>query len=48
VRTAKRSAKSLSNPEKIVPYIAGTVFPSTRIVVVKKQERDLPMGWELV
>jgi hypothetical protein len=36
VLTAKKSAKFLSNPGKIVRYIAGTVFPSTKIAVVKK------------
>ena len=36
VRTAKRNAKSLLNPGKIVPCIARTVFPSTKIAVVKK------------
>jgi hypothetical protein len=36
VRTAKRSAKFLSSHEKTVQYIVGTVFPSTKIAVVKK------------
>jgi len=35
VQIAKKSAKSLSNPKKIVRCIAGTVFQSTRIAVVK-------------
>jgi hypothetical protein len=35
-RTAKRSAKFLSSPEKTVPSIAGTVFPSTKIAVAKR------------
>jgi hypothetical protein len=36
VRIAKGSAKFLSSPEKIVQCIAGTVFQSTKIAVVKK------------
>ena len=37
VPTAKKSAKSLSNPGKIVRCIAGIVFQSTKIAVVKKR-----------
>jgi hypothetical protein len=37
VRIVKRSAKFLSNPGKIVRCIAGTVFPSTKIAVVKRK-----------
>jgi hypothetical protein len=37
VPTAKRSAKSLSNPGMIVQYIAGIVFPSTKNAVAKKR-----------
>jgi hypothetical protein len=48
VRTAKRNAKSPSNPEKIVRCIAGTAFPSTKIVVVRKRQRDSLSGRELV
>jgi hypothetical protein len=36
VQIVKRSAKSLSSLEKIVRCIAGTVFPSTKIAVVKR------------
>jgi hypothetical protein len=36
VQTAKRSAKFLSNPGKIVRCIAGTAFPSIKIAVAKK------------
>jgi hypothetical protein len=35
VPIAKGSAKSLSSPEKIARYIARTVFPSTKMPVVK-------------
>ena len=45
---AKRSAKSPSNPEKIVRCIAGTVFPSTKIAVVRKRKRDSLPSRELV
>ena len=48
VRIAKRNAKSLSNPGKIVRCIAGTVSPNTKIVVVKNGEHNLLPGWELV
>jgi hypothetical protein len=40
VRTAKRSAKFLSNPGKIVQCIAGTAFPSIKIAVDKKMFLD--------
>jgi hypothetical protein len=36
VQIAKKSAKFLLNPEKIVRCIARTVFQSTRIAVVKR------------
>jgi hypothetical protein len=36
VPIAKKNAKFLSNPEKIVRCIAGTVFPSIKIAVAKK------------
>ena len=35
VRTAKRNAKSPSNPEKIVRCIAGTAFPNIKMKVAK-------------
>jgi hypothetical protein len=44
VQTAKRNAKFLSNPGKIVPCIAGTAIPSIKPAVAKKM---FP-GWELV
>ena len=56
VRTAKRSAKFLLNLEKIARCIAGTVFPSTKIAVVKKrcfmtgsssENREEPLDFEL-
>jgi hypothetical protein len=35
VRTVKKNAKFLLNPGKIALCIAGTVFPSTKIAVVR-------------
>jgi hypothetical protein len=36
VQTAKKNVKFLLNPEKIVQYIAGTVFQSTKIAVAER------------
>jgi|WetSurMetagenome_2_1015567.scaffolds.fasta_scaffold137916_1 hypothetical protein len=43
VPTVKKSAKSLSNPGKIVPCIAGIVFPSTKIAAAKKRHFRNPV-----
>jgi len=43
VPTAKKSAKSLSNPGKTVQCIAGSVFPSTKIAAVKKRRFCNPL-----